>query len=65
MRYYVVDAFTDELFRGNPAGVCLPDKEIDASLMQKIAFENNLAETAFCLRRTAGMFCAGSRPRSR
>jgi len=42
VKYYVVDAFTDELFKGNQAGVCLPDKWPDEELMQKIAFENNL-----------------------
>lgn len=47
MDYYVVDAFTSEIFRGNPAGVCVLDKEISPKLMQKIAFENNLSETAF------------------
>ncbi len=47
MKYYVIDAFTDELFKGNPAGVCFLDRELDTELMQKIAFENNLAETAF------------------
>lgn len=47
MKYYVVDAFADGLFQGNPAGVCLPDRELPESLMQSIAFENNLAETAF------------------
>lgn len=47
MKYFVVDAFADELFRGNPAGVCLLETELPDALMQKIAFENNLAETAF------------------
>jgi len=51
MKYYVVDAFTDEIFRGNPAGVCLLDKELSDDVMQKIAFENNLAETAFLLKK--------------
>ncbi len=51
MKYYVIDAFTDKLFKGNPAGVCLLDKEISDNLMQKIAFENNLAETAFLLKK--------------
>ncbi|MCL2056982.1 MAG: PhzF family phenazine biosynthesis protein [Oscillospiraceae bacterium] len=51
MRYYVVDAFTDELFKGNPAGVCLLDEWPDNSLMQSIAAENNLAETAFIVKR--------------
>ena len=47
MKYYVVDVFTDKLFHGNPAGVCLLDKWPEDSVMQQIAFENNLAETAF------------------
>ncbi len=47
MDYYVVDAFTSEIFCGNPAGVCVLENEIPAELMQKIAFENNLSETAF------------------
>ncbi len=49
MKYtlYQIDAFTDKLFSGNPAAV-VPLKEwIDAELMQKLAFENNLSETAF------------------
>lgn len=44
---YKLDAFTDRLFSGNPAGVCLLDEWIDENLMHKIAAENNLAETAF------------------
>jgi len=51
MKYYIVDAFTDELFKGNQAGVCLLDKWPDDDLMQKIAFENNLSETAFVVKR--------------
>lgn len=47
MKYYVVDAFTNEVFKGNPAGVCILDKEISDEQMQSIAFENNLSETAF------------------
>lgn len=47
MNYYVVDAFTDKLFSGNPAGVCVLDEIITDEIMQKIAFENNLSETAF------------------
>lgn len=46
-KIYQVDAFTSELFSGNPAAVC-PLKEWPSDeLMQKIAMENNLAETAF------------------
>ena len=47
LRIYQVDAFTDKVFGGNPAAVCPLDKWLDESLMQKIAMENNLAETAF------------------
>lgn len=44
---YQVDAFTGELFSGNPAAVCLLDEWIPDQLMQSIAAENNLSETAF------------------
>ena len=49
MKYkiYQVDAFTDKLFSGNPAAVCILDKWISYELMQSIGNENNLAETAF------------------
>ena len=50
IKYYVVDAFANELFTGNQAGVCLLDKWISDSLMQNIAAENNLAETAFVVK---------------
>lgn len=44
---YQVDAFTTQPFKGNPAGVCIYDNEPDSSLMQNIAMEMNLSETAF------------------
>jgi PhzF family phenazine biosynthesis protein len=44
---YQVDAFTSEPFKGNPAGVCLLDKEPDELWMQNIAMEMNVSETAF------------------
>lgn len=47
MRYYIVDAFAREVFSGNQAGVCLLDGWPDDAVMQSIAAENNLAETAF------------------
>jgi PhzF family phenazine biosynthesis protein len=50
MKYYVVDAFAEELFKGNPAGVCLLDQWISDDTMQSIAAENNLAETAFLVK---------------
>jgi len=48
--YYQVNAFTNEPFEGNPAGVCVLDKWIEDGLLQKIAAENNLSETAFFVR---------------
>jgi PhzF family phenazine biosynthesis protein len=45
--YYQVDAFTSEAFGGNPAGVCVLEEWLPDELMQSIAAENNLAETAF------------------
>ncbi|GIO40644.1 PhzF family phenazine biosynthesis protein [Paenibacillus apis] len=51
MKYYVVDAFSEQLFKGNPAGVCISDSFPDARLMQNIAMENNLSETAFLVPR--------------
>ena len=44
---YQADAFTDKLFGGNPAAVCPLNEWLPAPVMQKIAAENNLAETAF------------------
>jgi PhzF family phenazine biosynthesis protein len=46
---YQVDAFTDKLFAGNPAAVIPLKKWIPDELMQKLAMENNLAETAFII----------------
>lgn len=50
MKYYIVDAFAEEIFKGNQAGVCLLEKPLDEETMQNIAIENNLAETAFVLK---------------
>lgn len=44
---YQVDAFTNERFKGNPAAVCPLDSWLPGAVMQNIAAENNLAETAF------------------
>ncbi len=44
---YQVDAFCAEPFSGNPAAVCPMDRWLDDITMQRIAMENNLAETAF------------------
>ncbi len=50
IKIYQVDAFTSQLFGGNPAAVCLLDQWLEDALMQLIAAENNLAETAFVVR---------------
>lgn len=47
MKMYQVDAFSRELFKGNPAAVLVLDQWLDDAKMQNIALENNLAETAF------------------
>ncbi|ENX36342.1 hypothetical protein F889_00504 [Acinetobacter colistiniresistens] len=47
MKMYQIDAFTQELFKGNPAAVIVVDEWLDDHLMQNIAMENNLSETAF------------------
>src|SRR5437667_12852054 len=54
MRLLTVDAFTDQPFRGNPAAVCLLDRERAAQWMQHVGAEMNLSETAFLLRRDDG-----------
>lgn len=46
-KLYQIDAFAENLFTGNPAAVCPLKKWLDDETMQKIAAENNLAETAF------------------
>ncbi len=48
---YQIDAFAKEIFRGNPAAICPLDEWLDAELMQRIALENNLSETAFFVKR--------------
>ena len=47
LKMYQIDAFAQKIFEGNPASVCPLDEWIEDSLMQKIANENNLSETAF------------------
>ncbi len=51
---YQVDAFTDIAFCGNPAAVCPLNYWLDDALMQKIAAENNVSETAFFVREGEG-----------
>jgi PhzF family phenazine biosynthesis protein len=60
---YVVDAFTETLFRGNPAAVVLFDAYPNDRLLQQIAAENNLAETAYPVRHDDGTWNYGGSPR--
>jgi PhzF family phenazine biosynthesis protein len=54
--YYHVDAFTSELFAGNPAGVCILSAFLADGVMQKIAVENRHSNTAFVASRADGDF---------
>jgi len=53
--YYQLDAFTEERFKGNPAGVCFLSRGwLPETVMQKIAAENGVSETAFVIREGEG-----------
>ena len=54
MKQYIVDAFTSKPFSGNPAAVCVMDNWPSEEFMMKLAMENNLSETAFIVKETAG-----------
>src|SRR5947209_1448075 len=54
--YYHVDSFTEKLFAGNPAGVCILSAFLADSTMQRIAAENRHSETAFVVHRADGDF---------
>ncbi len=47
LNLYHIDAFAKNIFEGNPAAICPLDKWLEDTIMQKIANENNLSETAF------------------
>ena len=51
---YQVDAFTEAVFKGNPAAICPLDEWLPDEIMQSIAAENNLSETAFFVRNGSG-----------
>ena len=53
-KIFKVDAFTDKLFSGNPAGVCILPEKRDEVWMQAIAREMNVSETAFLVRKEDG-----------
>ncbi len=50
MKQFIVDTFTQEIFKGNPAAVCILDSKLPEEIMLKIAQENNLSETAFAIK---------------
>ena len=50
MKQYVVDAFTDQVFHGNQASVCVLDAWLPEEMMMNITRENNFSETAFTVR---------------
>lgn len=50
MKCYIVDAFAEHVFEGNPAAVCVLEQWLPDELMQNIAIENNLSETAFTVK---------------
>ncbi len=56
LKFWQVDAFAHKSLEGNPAGVVPLDAWLDAGLMQKIARENNLAETAFFVQTEPGHY---------
>lgn len=56
MKQYVADAFTDEIFKGNQAAVCVMERWISDEMMMKIAMENNFSETAFMVRTGDGQY---------
>jgi PhzF family phenazine biosynthesis protein len=56
MEFHVVDAFASEMFRGNPAAVCVVTEFPSESTMQKIAAELNISETTFVVKRSTGCY---------
>lgn len=54
MKQYIVDAFTNKVFSGNPAAVCVMNQWPEEKLMMQLAEENNLSETAFIVQEEAG-----------
>lgn len=54
MKQYIVDAFTNKPFSGNPVAVCVMDSWPTEEAMMKLAMENNLSETAFVVKEEKG-----------
>lgn len=51
MKQYIVDAFSDRVFHGNPAAICILDQWLPQEQMMNITRENNLSETAFAVKK--------------
>ncbi|MFO7569113.1 MAG: PhzF family phenazine biosynthesis protein [Smithellaceae bacterium] len=64
MPLYQVDAFTSKVFAGNPAAVCLLEKWPEEKMLQSIAAENNLSETAFLVRKGSAVELCWFTPRA-
>ena len=54
MKQYIVDAFTNKGFSGNPTAVWVMDGWLDDKVMMQIAAENNLSETTFIVKEEMG-----------
>ncbi|XP_075639800.1 uncharacterized protein LOC142611601 isoform X2 [Castanea sativa] len=65
VKYYVVDAFTDSAFKGNPAAVCLLEEERDEKWLQAVAAEFNISETCYLTRLSGSDSLDSSNPRFR
>lgn len=63
LKLFQIDAFADKIFRGNPAAVCPLEDWLDDEVMQAIAQENNLAETAFFVPKNHGFHIRWFTPR--
>ena len=61
---YQIDAFTNKLFHGNPAAVCPLEEWLDDAVLQAIAAENNLSETAFFVKKDKGFHLRWFTPKS-
>ena len=62
--FFQIDAFADQLFKGNPGAVCPLEDWLPEDQMQKIAFENNLSETAFFVPHLDGFYIRWFTPNS-
>ena len=56
MKQYIADAFTDEIFKGNQAAVCVMEDWPSEDMMMHIAGENNFSETAFMVKKDSGHY---------